>query len=52
MFIDPNVKREYQLRSEERNASGVVKLVLNSAPPNGVGKDNARRSINISPLTG
>jgi hypothetical protein len=35
MFIDP--EQSLRLRSEERNVSGVVKLNLNSAPPNGVG---------------
>jgi hypothetical protein len=49
MFIDQSVKTEYQLRSEERNDSGVVKLYLNSAPPNGAGKDIAPQS---TPLTG
>jgi len=36
MFIDEGA-RSLRLRSEERNRSGVVKLYLNSAPPNGVG---------------
>ena len=35
MFIDQGSKT-LRLRSEERNGSGVVKLYLNSAPPNGV----------------
>ena len=36
MFIESRSKT-LQLRSEERTGSGVVKLYLNSAPPNGVG---------------
>ena len=36
MFIESRSKT-LRLRSEERNSSGVVKLYLNSAPPNGVG---------------
>ncbi len=36
MFIDQR-SNPHPLRSEERNGSGVVKLYLNSAPPNGVG---------------
>src|SRR5712691_6306061 len=36
-FIARSVKPNYQLRSEERNGSGVVTLYLNSAPPNGAG---------------
>ncbi len=34
MYIDPNVS-ENQLRSKERNDSGVVKLYFTSAPSNG-----------------
>jgi hypothetical protein len=36
MFIDRGAT-PLRLRSEERNVSGVVKLYLNSAPPNGAG---------------
>gem|GEM_PF-3886926 len=34
MFIDRS-KTRYQLRSEERNGSEMVKLYLNPDPPNG-----------------
>jgi hypothetical protein len=38
MSIDRSVTPRYQLRSEERSGSGVVKLYLNSAPSNGAGR--------------
>jgi hypothetical protein len=37
MFI-ARQRKTHQRRSEERNGSGVVKVYLNAAPPNGAGR--------------
>ena len=50
MFIAPSATL-LRLRSEERKDSGVVKLYLEAAPPNGVGTGFTLLSINISLLT-
>jgi hypothetical protein len=48
MFIGWSVTPD-QLRSKERNGSGMVKLYLGSAPSTGVRGVLANRSINMLP---
>ena len=51
MFIGWSVTPD-QLRSKERNGSGMVKLYLGSAPSTGVRGVLANRSINMLPPAG
>jgi hypothetical protein len=52
MFIGQHLKRQDQLRSEERNPTRTSPLWYPSAPPNGAGRGFASRSIDMSPLAG